>query len=302
VITLLTGENSFEIARTLDEIVRNFDGAPEKIDGSELELDRLPDLIMGGTLFATERLVIIRDLSENKKIWEVLPEWLDRVSDDVHLALVEPKPDKRAKTYKALQKTATVKSFEPWSERDMFMAEKWAQEEARRLGFDLDKKCARLLVERVGVNQWLLYHALEKLAVLDTVTPEIIESVIDANPSEKVFNLLDAALRGDTEKVHSMVQILERSEDPYKTFGLLAGQVFQLAVLAAANKRPAEVATDIGVHPYALGKLVPHAERIGKVGVKKIAKIFADTDVSMKSVSVDPWLQIEKALMKTASI
>lgn len=301
-ITLLTGENSFEIARTLDEIVRNFDGVPEKIDGSELELDRLPDLIMGGTLFATERLVIIRDLSENKKIWEVLPEWLDRVSDEVHLVLVEPKPDKRAKTYKALQKAATVKSFEPWDERDVFAAEKWTQEEAKRHGLDLDKKCVRLLVERVGLDQWLLYHALEKLAVLDEVTPEIIESVIDANPSEKVFNLLDAALRGDTDKVHTMVRTLERSEDPYKTFGLLAGQVFQLAVLATSNKRPAEVATDIGAHPYALGKLAPHAERIGKAGVKKIVKIFADTDIAMKSVSADPWLQVEKALMKTASV
>ena len=71
---------------------------------------------------------------------------------------------------------------------------------------------------RVGLDQWQLFHALEKLAVLGDITPEIIEQTIEANPTENVFNLLDAALRGDARKVHDMIGTLERTQDPYMTF------------------------------------------------------------------------------------
>ncbi len=97
-ITLLSGENSFEIDRQLRQIVAEFGGAAEKFDGVELEVRQLPDLLMGMSLFAAQRLVIIRELSANKGVWEVLPEWLERQSEDTHVVLIEPKPDKRTKT------------------------------------------------------------------------------------------------------------------------------------------------------------------------------------------------------------
>lgn len=301
-ITVLTGENSFETSQALDAIVADFAGVAEKFEGSELELVQLPDLLLGGTLFATERLVIIKNLSENKQLWDVLPDWLERMSDDVHVVLVEPKPDKRTKTYKDLKKYADVREFALWGDRDIIAAEKWVADEAKHQGLNLDKKIAQQLVARVGLDQWQLYHAVEKLAVLDNITPEIIEQTIEANPTENVFNLLDAALRGDARKVSDMIRTLQLSQDPYMTFGLLAGQVFQLAALAVTDKPSGEIAKDIGAHPYALSKLAPHAKKLGRTGTKKIIQIFADTDIAMKSTATDPWLLIEQALIKTTSV
>lgn len=301
-ITVLTGENSFEVTRALEKIVADFAGVAEKFDGDSLELAQLPDLLLGGTLFATERLVIIRALSENKQLWEVLPDWLERTSGDTHVVLVEPKPDKRTKTYKDLKKYAQVQEYNPWGDRDVMQAEKWVAEEAKRHGLLLDKKLAQQLVARVGMDQWLLFHAIEKLAVLDTVTAEMIEQLIEANPTENVFNLLDAALRGDTRKVSGMIRTLRLGQDPYMTFGLLGGQVFQLVALAASDKPSGEVAKDIGAHPYALGKLAPHAKKLGRSGTKKLARIFADADTAMKSTATDPWILIEQALIKTTSV
>ncbi len=300
-ITLLTGENSFEIARALDATIADFAGVAEKFDGGDLELAQLPDLLLGGTLFATERLGIIKDLSSNKQLWDVLPDWLERADADVHLVLVEPKPDKRTKTFKELKKYATVREFTPWSDRDVMTAEKWVGDEAKQQGLVLDKKLAQQLVARVGLDQWQLYHAIEKLTVLNTVNAEVVEELIEANPTENVFNLLDAALRGDGKKVSAMIRTLQLSQDPYMTFGLLAGQVFQLAALAVADKPSGEVAKDIGAHPYALGKLAPHAKKLGRTGTKKILAIFADTDTFMKSTTTDPWLLIEQALVKTTT-
>ena len=303
-ITVLTGDNSFELTRALDATIASFAGVAEKFDGSELALAQLPDLLLGGTLFASERLVIIRDLSENKQLWDVLPEWLERMSSDVHLVLVEPKPDRRTRTFKELKKHADVREFAAWGDRDVAAAENWVITEMQKntsvKDSILNREVARMLVARVGLDQWQLHHAIEKLAVLDEVTTELIEQTIEANPTENVFNLLDAALRGDARKVSAMITTLQRTQDPYMTFGLLGGQVFQLAALAVSDKPSGEVAKDIGAHPYALGKLAPHARSLGKSGTKKIVQIFADADIAMKSSATDPWLLIEDALIKTA--
>mgnify|MGYP001614321635 CR=1 FL=1 len=297
-ITLLTGENSFEIDRALDKIVSDFDGVAEKIDGSVVELRQLPDLLMGATLFADKRLVIIKDLSENKTVWADFGDWLPRISDDVQFVLVEAKPDKRTRTYKELQKAAKVQMFAIWGDRDYGLAEKWVIDEAKSAGFDLGKKSAQTLVARIGMDQWGLYQALQKLAVLETVTPENIAEFIDARPSENVFNLFEAALRGDARQVSDMIRTLELTEDPYMLFGLLSGQAFQLAALAVSDEPQAVVAKDIGAHPFALGKLANHANKLGRPGVKKVITAFAEADQAMKSSGGEPWLLIERALIK----
>jgi DNA polymerase III subunit delta len=302
-ITVLSGENSFEVQQALQAIIRAFDGTVERIDGSELELKQLPDLIMGGTLFADKRLVVIKQLSDNKAIWPVFTDWLPRISDDIHLVLVEPKLDKRTKTYKDLQKVATMTDYLAWSERDIAKAEQWVAGEAKTLGCDMDNACVRLLVNRVGPDQWLLHQALQKLAVLDYITTDIITEVIEANPVENVFDLFESALRGNAAKVKQMIETLELSEDPYRLFGLLSGQAFQLAALTAAGDKPsAEVAKDLGVHPYGLGKLTTYARKLGRPGAKKVIVAFAEADAGMKSSATEPWLLIERALIKTATI
>lgn len=301
-ITLLTGENSFELERALDVLIADFNGAVERIDGGELELKQLPDLLMGGTLFSERRLIIIKGISDNKALWPVLSDWLPRVSEDVHLVLVEPKPDKRTKTYKDTQKFATVQEFKLWGERDVMLAERWVSDEATRLGFSLDSKNARLLVARVGVEQWQLYRALEKLAVLDAVDEALIVEVIEQNPAENVFNLFEAALRGDTRLVHQMIETLELTQDAYRVFGLLSGQAFQIQALALADKSSGEVAKDIGAHPYAVSKLVSHAKRLNKAGSRRVIAAFAEADTGMKTSAAEPWLLIERALMKVAQL
>lgn len=301
-ITLLIGENSFENEQKLREIKAQFNGTSEIVDGAELELKQLPDLLMGATLFATSRLVVMKRLSENKTLWNGFESWISRVSDDIHLVLIEPKPDKRTRTFKELQKIATVHDFPPWSERDTLKAQQWVVKEAATLSFSLDKKSAQVLVDRVGADQWQLYRALEKLAVVDAVNPVVIEELIEANPLENVFNLFEAALRGDSLKVKHMIETLELTEDAYRLFGLLSGQAFQLAALSVSEKPSAEVAKDLGAHPFALSKLAPHAKKLGKSGARRVVAIFAEADTGMKTSAGDPWLLLERALVKVACL
>jgi DNA polymerase III delta subunit len=300
-ITLLTGENSFELQSALNDLRASFDGEIVEVDGSELELRSLPDLLMGVSLFSTKRMVVIRNLSDNKFLWTGFVDWIPRLSDDVQLVLVEPKPDKRMLTYKELKKIGDVREYPVWTERDTSKAEQWVSEEATRQGIALDKKNTQLLVRRVGVEQWQLFHALEKLFFVDEITTEVIEDVIDAQPNENVFNLFETALSGNTTKLIDMLQTLELSQDPYALFGLLSGQAFQLAAVAVASPEDS-VAKDFGVHPYVVSRLSSIAKKRGRAGARKIIAAFARADDDLKVSKADPWLLIETALLTVASL
>lgn len=296
-ITLLTGSNSFEIADALKALTNSFDGQAEKIDGTTLELKNIPDLLMGSTLFAEKRLVIIRDLSQNSVVWEKLPEWIPRISDDIHLVLVDEKPDKRLTSYKELKKAAEVREFNNWGDRDYSVAENWLLKRATDMNIKLDKKVAHHIVERVGLDQWQLAQALEKLALLDVITLDTIDATIDASPSENVFQLFETALEGNTKKVHDMIQTLELTEEPYKLFALLSSQAFQLAAVASAGAGDDPV-KELAIHPFVASKLSRHAKKFGKVGALRILERFAQADADMKVSKADPWLLIERALIE----
>jgi DNA polymerase III delta subunit len=299
-ITLLTGDNSFELREALQAIVANFDGQPERIDGATLELRQLPDLLMGGTLFADKRLVIISDLSANSSLWQKLPSWLPRLSDDVHLVLVEEKPDKRTTAYKSLKEVAHVHEFPAWTDRDRNKAQQWLEQRAKNNGVSLDKKSAQHIVSRVGVDQWLLANALDTVSLLDSITIEAINKTVIANETENIFELFETALAGNRKALQETLRTLQLQEDPYATFALLSSQAFSLAAVtyADSSQNPSK---DFAIHPFVASKLDRHAQRLGKTGAEKLLKQFAQTDADMKTSKAEPWILIERLLFELSS-
>lgn len=168
-IILLTGDNFYEIDRELDRIVVEFDGEAEQLDADSLDPRNLTDIFSGVSLFSANRLVVIKRLNENTAVWEALARWLDKPSDTT-LVLVEPKVDKRTKSYKALAKQADVRIFTAWTEHDALKAEKWLLDTASSDGIALSRDAAREIVVRRGTEQYQLLNTLRQLAVLGEVS------------------------------------------------------------------------------------------------------------------------------------
>lgn len=298
-ITWLVGENSFEIREAVKAIEATFNGVPERVDGAELTLARLPDLLMGMSLFSTERLVIISDISQNSALWEKLPDWLARINDDIHVVFVDTKPDKRTTSYKALKAVANLQEYPVWSDRDAQKAEQWVEARAKAFSVNMDRKAVQHLVTRVGLNQWQLAHAIDTLSLVDTVTTESIDDVIPANLHENIFQLFETALEGKPVQVVAKLKTLSMQEDPYALFALLSSQALTLAAVTYANDT-ANPAKDFAIHPFVASKLVRHGKRLGKNRVGLIVEAFAKTDADMKRSRAEPWLLIERVLLEVS--
>jgi len=298
-ITWLVGENSFEIREALKIFEASLDGVAEHIDGRELALNQLPELLMGVSLFATERLVIISDISQNTALWEKLPDWLPRVSDTIHLVFVDTKPDKRTTSYKALKAAAELREFAIWTDRDTQKAEQWVSARAQAAGLKLEPKAVRHLVERVGLDQWQLAQALNVLQLVDVPNVETIDAVIPLNPRENIFQLFETALEGKPTQVADQLKVLTLQEDPYALFALLTSQALTLAAVTYAGTEDDPV-KDFAIHPFVASKLTKHGKKLGKHKVGRIVKAFAQTDTDMKRSKAEPWILIERLLLEVA--
>lgn len=299
-IYLLTGDNTFELERRLKEIVDNSATQAERFDGSELSLEQLPDLFMGATLFATQRMIILRNVSGNKTVWSLLPEWLERLDGSTEVVLIETHPDKRTKTYKWLEKNTTVTEGRELQPHE---AVKWVGELAEKYKMKLPREMAQFLVDYVGVDQWRLSSELEKLQLSGRpIDRKLIQELVEPTPQATSFELLDAVFTRRSSDIERLLSTVARSEDPYQFFGLLSSQIYALALVrSASGKSPDDIARASGVHPFVLRKVGPLASKLTSGEVKTIIERLAMLDKNMKLRPVEPWLQIKAFLLGLSS-
>ena len=104
-IKVFYGENRVAVG----EAVRKFLGEDyEIVEGAELMPADLPSLLMGNSLFATERRILVRDILANKAVAEDLPKYVDTPHKVVFW---EMKVDKRASVYKDLEGAVEFREF-----------------------------------------------------------------------------------------------------------------------------------------------------------------------------------------------
>ena len=302
-IELLTGENDFELTKAIAQIRADFDGTVERFEASELAAEQLADIFAGQTLFALTRCILIDTPSANAELWQNLPKWSERLSGDTRLLLIEPKPDKRTSSYKWLKANATVRQFDMFDERDAGRATAWVHGYAKQVGTALTDQQARRLVHRAGTNQWTLAHAVDKLSLLDVITDEWIDDIVEPRATESVFALFETALNSDVDHLSNILAQLRRTEEPYRIFGLIISQALQLTALIYGEGNVERVATDTGAKSsYPLQKLSPYAARLTKRHAAGVVKIIAEGDTRLKSSDADPWIVLESTLVQIASL
>ena len=309
-IIILFGENSYEKSVELAKLKQQAEKSNfeiENLNVDSLSKDDFVSAICGVSLFAEKRFVIAKNLSEKSEIWSELEAILARISSDVCFCLIEEKIDKRSSFYKNISKVADAREFKNLTTKDAKTLAEFARTFAKKQGLSLDLKLANFLVAWVGVNEWAVRNAVERLALLGEISEEKIREFIPQNVESNSFEVFETALRGNFEAVISQISKLKISEGTdggYLFFGLISSQFFNLVALKlgkSAGKTTAEIAKEIGANAWALGKMENFASGFSQEELKQIAEKFAKTDEKLKNSSVDVWTAVEGLLLEIAT-
>ncbi len=304
-ILVFCGENSFLIKQALDNYVSAFEQkfgqhGIVRADGDEADVNTLREILMqGASLFSLQQLIILKNASKNKTLWSALADLVTEIPQDSTIIIIEPSPDKRTKTYKQLTKHGKIKIFNQLTEPDLV---KWLVEEARSAQKVLSSEDARYLVQRVGFDQWQLWHELQKLLLIDKIDKKQIDNIVEPSSQATVFELIEAVFESENNRQSKILSDLSAKEDPYKFFGLLVAQVYALAVIKSAGDRSVEqIAKDSGIHPFVIKKNHTLAKNIDNKKLQKIIAALCKCDEHLKSTGADPWLLVRQCLGKIAN-
>ncbi len=298
-IRLLFGDNTYAISRAAERIVEAFTeehgaGSVDTYQAEAITLQDLPQLLQGQSLFSDAKLIVLHGPSTLKTLWDGLGEFLEN-NPDVDLLILDPKPDKRTKTFKWLQKNAETRECKLLDERETVT---WIETEARGQVVELSHEMARLLVRHSGTDQWRLANDLAKLSLAGKpLSRELIEDIIEPHPEASAFELLDAITSGRKAEAQRLLSIIRGSEDPYKFLGLVISQLYALAVCVVSDGRPSQqIAKDAGIHPYVAQKTLALARSTSHDEILRMITIIEECDISLKTTGADPWTSISSSI------
>ncbi len=310
-IYLIVGTNAYRVQHELQQLVKSLGVRPEKIDAASLDLNKLADTVRGLNLFQERRLIIVEHLSERKDLWDKLGEWASDIAVETYLVLIEPRPDKRTKTFKILQKTAKLVEAMPLTDRQRPTAEKWLLDYANEHSVKLTKTQASNMVARAivadeksrsaEIDQLQLAHAVAALKNTVKIDDAAIATVLPPAREFSVFDIIELAVCGKTANLRSVLDELRHSDDIYKVAPLVWSQWSQLVLLAKAEAVSTSDTIDLGIHPFVAKKLRPLARQLSPKDLAELTELAAERDYQMKTSSVNPWAVLEDFLFRVAS-
>ncbi len=291
-IITLTGTNAFLLSQELSRLVHAFaaeytEMGLEKLDGEEVDFNRIRESLESLPFLASKKMVVLKTPSANKEFTEKAVDLLSAAPETIDVIIIEPKLDKRLSYYKFLKKHSEYKEY---NELDEGGLAKWLMNTAKEQGGSISQTDARYLIERVGAQQQLLWSELSKLLSYDAqITRQTIDLLTEPTPQSTIFELLDAALSGQTKRaltLYAQQRVLK--VEPQQILALLAWQLHVLALVkTAGNRDAAAIAKEAKLNPYVVRKNIELARHRTLPEIKALIHKTLKLDIRLKSQPID---------------
>ncbi len=275
--------------------------ALERLDGEEASYERMNEAASSLPFLAPRKLVVLRRPGANKDFAEKFESFVEGVADTNDILIVEPKLDKRLSYYKQLKKLTEFREF---AVLDGLQLARHAVDYAGQLGGTLSSSDARLLIDRVGTNQLIVEHEIEKLILHDPkISKADITELTELLPQSTIFELLDAAFAGNSKRMSELYEEQRALQvEPQQILAMLAWQLTVLAIVKTAGQRsPDDIAREAKLSPFVVRKTAGLARRIDYARLKQLVSSLRELDVRLKSESIIPDEALQYFLISVAA-
>ena len=305
-ITTLTGENDVLRQQTLRSLVDGFvaehgDMGLERLDGEEVDYNRMLGAVQSLPFLASRKMLVLRSPGANKEFAEKFEAFVAELAGTNDVVLVEPKLDKRLSYYKLLKKLTDFREFNPLDDNALV---RYLAEYAREQGGVLSATDARLLVDRVGTNQLVLQHEVDKLLAYDAkISRANIELLTERTPQSSIFELLDAAFAGNAKRALSLyAEQRALRVEPQQILAMLVWQLHILAIVKTAGSKSADtMAKDSRLSPFTIRKTQNLARSTTLAHLRQLITSLREYDVRLKSQALSADEVVQYYLLNLAS-
>jgi DNA polymerase-3 subunit delta len=200
--------------------------------------------------------------------------------------------DGRAKAPKALADAVKKAGGDVVNEQVLKAKElpRWVQQQAKRLGVELDHTAAQALVGAVGDRQQRLLRELEKLALEHgqgaSLGVEEVEAVAAPSAERQVWGLVDALVARDrAAATRAFVELRGQGESIARLVPLMARRMRDVLAIAErleAGESPAQIKGSIKGSPWAAERRIGEARRSDVDALRGALIALADLELASR--------------------
>ena len=292
-VILIYGENEFEASEFYIEMLASFvaENSQQSLnifDGETTSVEQIEEALSAQSLFSSGyEMIAVKRLGNNTELKDRLGELIGTVPDNTRLVIYEPKIDKRSKLYKLLNKSNSAKEFKSLSDGELV---RWISNRIEGKDGKIENGAAQYLIKRVKGDQLRLSNEINKLVSYDkTISLETINLLIDEAPDANVFDLLNFVMHKNKEKALAKYDELRGAQvDAHYILVMLCWQMSNLmSVQAAKSRSDKEIASQLGMNPYSVGKTRQLVRGITSREMRSMSKKLMRVDTEIKTTSVD---------------
>ena len=293
-VYLFTGEEHFVMQSAVNQLTEALVG-----DLRDVNLSLLPCTAAGDEIcaqcetipfLADKRVVIVEESGFLTKAEpegvERLLAYLENPADFTVLVFVCAQPEKRRKTYKALQNFPIVE-FNPLSDAEL---SRWIDKTLRGKGLTIEPSALQFLVEYTDPRPEALINELEKLACFKPgglITSKDITDVVIPCNDYNLYKMTDAVVAGDVNTALTLLSgMLSQREEPIFLLAAIARQYRQLlkCKLLLEKKTPKpEIISLLGIRDFVFSRLSASCQKMSEAQLKQAVDLCYMTDEGLKT-------------------
>jgi len=243
-IYLVTGDEPLQVNEACDAIraaarTNGYDNREVMETGTSFDWNALAAEANSFSLFAEKKIIDLRipNGKPGREGGKALTEYCERPPEDTLLLITLPKLDRaqqNSKWFKTLEQLGVIVQIWPIEVQRL---PQWIEQRMRKAGLQPDREAIQMLADRVEGNLLAAHQEIEKLLLLHGTGPinaeQLAQAVADSARYD-VFELVDSALRGETERCLRILGGLHgEGVAPPVVLWALHREIAQLAAISA---------------------------------------------------------------------
>lgn len=314
-IAVFYGKDEFRAREALDALRRELDvdgtlaDNTERIDGAGARPDELLARCQTLPFLASRRLIVVHGLLSRFEPergrrrraqepplgpWQGFVDGLAALPETTALVFLDGELSKTNPLLRAL--TDLAKQLENGRGRvEEFPALRqgevatWIRQRAQRHGLSLEARAVATLAGLIGSQLAILDSELQKLAAYangETVTEEMVRSLVSSAREPSVFALADAVVEGRARDALDLLErLLVEGEPPQRLLVMIARQyrlLLQTKELLAQGARAPEISARLGMQHFVMERLLKQAPAHTVDRLRRAYRRLLEADLSVK--------------------
>lgn len=307
-VYLLYGEENYLKNQYRDNLVKALcpDGEDmnfTRYEGKGLDENEIIGQAETMPFFADRRVILVENSGMFKNKAEQMADYLGRLPDYLVLIFVESEVDKRSRTFKAVQKSGYAAEFAEQTEETLT---KWVLGRISRAGKRITRQDMEHFLTMTGSDMINIDSELEKLLTYTMDRDVITRADIDAVGAPQISNQIFDMVRAVTEHQQKAAlnwyyDLLALKEPPMRILYLLArqfNQLLQIKEMQAAGLPNRDIASKIGMPPFAVSRSSGLCRRYSADQLRQIVEECVQTEQEVKTGHLDDTISVEMLIVK----